>query len=1199
MKNKYTIKNNVKLVLAVVIALLLCLSATIFSVGKNSNNNAVLADGAIVQTDAIAETYALDDAVTFPSEATINYNGADYTGKFMGCQSADGNIYSLTSFSCNDLGKYSAIYSFEQNGKTLLAKKEFTVNKSLFNKFNGASTMEYGELTYIPKSSPEKTHGLIVDLAEGDTISFNEPIDITKGELNELLSFYPVQIEKYWEFQSIGRLNSDRRKAEKAEIPLPDDILDCQYINVDVTDAYDPTRTVQLQMRFVTYYNSRMITGVTVCTQGIAGLDPNSGGVSGSWTTGYEQIEINGSNYFIWGESSLNGQPQRGSELQGLTGSWRKLNQLDVDEYIATLDPEAPDYEELVAQKQAQLADDAVVNGATIYDLSWRIESNEGSNLVYFGNTNGGVTSDRLVNDISSTNITKKESAFEGFTTGEVYITISASEYINPSTKLEIYSIGDKKGEDLQSSICIDSRAPHITADMVNAEKDTYVGLVNQAISIPSVTSLDINQAKKASTLVYYNYGTTRQSLVNVRNNRFIPDAVGEYSIVYSATDAFGNNAKKVIKVNVINNFKNPLGINMTSKPVSACNLGDAVAVPAYDGVNYNGEVTTKITVKAPDGTSAEVKNNKFTAAQIGTYKVTYTLQDELYTYVNTYDVTVSSSDAYFFTETPTSKNYYLKNATYKLDDFHVYYQEDGKVVSKLCDVYVRYDKTGDFVKSETGYDVKIAGNNFVEFKYGFTKPDSTVIYSETFGLMNQEVANIVDVNYLGKEYVIYKLYIEDNGETSQTEVARLTQAQYEEIYLVEYEQYVTNYNADTAAGDPAYQAKYEQWVDTIASESSTFNIGRYFIGDASVVTAGSGQRITTNAEFGNSTIEFANPFLFSNLQLKFSIPINCDNFERINFYYKDVNDASKVIKISMMYKYFHTLISVNDGTEFDVSQTYKDDEGKTLFKNDGERTIRYQASAGRLMVVAGKTKYINIVDEIPDLCYFSVEFVGITGTAAIDISNINMQSMSADTDNGNPTIQVQQSNGNQNYGTKVAIYDAIVGDVLSPVSLKDVKVTVTDQVSKKAVKDIDGVELNGVSADKIYYIEVTSERYLVEYSGLTDGYDKPGKVSYNIYTVDNEKPVVTFNDGSDSETVVKAKVNTEVAIKEFTVTDNKSGPEDIKTSVIIVNEYGMWEEQVVDMKYTFTRTGNFTIKVISQDANGNTTTASYKIVIE
>ncbi len=1127
---KVKFKNKLKICCVIALGLIICCSAFIYNF-KNNGGEQVFANSAVISSEEIKDTYSKNDNVLFPENVTVSYNGNEYTGKYVGCQTAEGSIYSLKAFECNKLGVFNALYSFTAENQNFIAKKSFTVNNPLFSPFtNENSKVEYGDLTYMPKSNEQKTQGLILTLGEGDVFTFNQPINVKDNTVNEILNFYPAQLVRHWETQSIGYQNEARKNAGEDLLDYPTETIDCNRIHVTLTDAYNPNNVVVLQLKFSTDYKSRSLTAVTSGVQGDVALDPYSGGAEASWTKIFDQVGIKvdesdseTTRYMVW--NSLQSLI-RGSEAQYLTGSYKDGGNDDVNK------------------------------GATKFDLYWKLKTSDASNLVFFSNTSANTIPDlkdkfsnRLVSDLSNQSLSTTGEIFKGFTNGEAYVSISCEGFINnaKSTQIEIYSIGGVSGEALTATTYVDDVKPNINVNLNNAEKYSYVGVVNQAINIPTVTAFDVNLAGNASTLVYYNYGLPSQSLVSVKNGKFIPNHAGEYSIVYSATDAFGNLNKKVVDINVIKNNENPHGINMGATPVSTCIIGDTVILPEYNGVNYNGNVACSISVTSPSGEKVSTgKNSQFIAGELGKYKVVYELSDELYNQQFVYEIEVQAGDKYFYMDLPDTDNYYIKDSTNTFDDCYVYHLENGKVNKYLANVYVRYDKTGEFIKSDALDKVCIAKTGtpyenakFVEFRYGYTLPDNTVLYSDIFGLKDENVENIINVNYLGQVY-------ED-----------------EMIY-------------------------------------STFDIGKYFIGDISNEIVGQARRITDTKGYGNNKFAFANKIMLNSLQLKFVIPEGQNNYDAVNFYLTDVKDAENQIKISIIFKYHHTYASVNDGNEIDITHFVKvNGDSRGGIENHVEKVISYLPNANCLEFKTSKRFNLALPSQLPEKCYLEVEFVNIKGQASIDLLSINSQALNSDTDNGRPKIVVESSGGNYEYGSIIPIYSAVVNDVLSPVNIKDLKVSVFDLATRKELTDTNGVLLKNVSAENTYYIQATYDRIQVSYEGIADGYGNSTSFRYLIYVVDTEKPTVEFNDGSTEKTVISAKVGEEISIKEFTVSDNKSANDKLFVKVLLYNPNNNFETFIAGGKVTINRKGLFCIRVFVQDEAGNVNRAMYYVNVE
>ena len=178
-----------------------------------------------------------------------------------------------------------------------------------------------------------------------------------------------------------------------------------------------------------------------------------------------------------------------------------------------------------------------------------------------------------------------QENPWNGFTTGDVYMDIWFENYHNNSASLIINSVLD---EDITDAYFKDDIPPEID---VSEEFDTsvpavkgYYYPVNPAVAKDLMSGGTVD----CSVSVFYNYSrpTGDYSDFNgvydyqaeVENGRFKAERLGFYSVVYRATDWYGNKSEKVVSVKVTDN-------NVV--PVTGLTLNGVTEVAATGGLCY------------------------------------------------------------------------------------------------------------------------------------------------------------------------------------------------------------------------------------------------------------------------------------------------------------------------------------------------------------------------------------------------------------------------------------------------------------------------------------------------------------------------------------------------------------------------------------------------------------------------------------
>ncbi len=172
--------------------------------------------------------------------------------------------------------------------------------------------------------------------------------------------------------------------------------------------------------------------------------------------------------------------------------------------------------------------------------LSYDAETNA---LYHLGAT--PYTTQRLVADLDDASVFG--GTFKGFTNNEVYISVYADDvYTSANITIADISYSGKLNDKV-----VDSTAPTISVDCAPYEQEAVpAAIVGEPYSIYPASVLDVNiYDTQLTTQVFLDYGTPKQTEVDLTDGAFTPAVPGAYSIVYSKTDAFGNVGQQVLAV--------------------------------------------------------------------------------------------------------------------------------------------------------------------------------------------------------------------------------------------------------------------------------------------------------------------------------------------------------------------------------------------------------------------------------------------------------------------------------------------------------------------------------------------------------------------------------------------------------------------------------------------------------------------------
>ena len=363
-----------------------------------------------------------------------------------------------------------------------------------------------------------------------------------------------------------------------------------------------------------------------------------------------------------------------------------------------------------------------------------------GYHIYYDNNTNevnvgivsgNGKIYKRFINDLDHPNI-YPDNPFKGFTTGEVYFSVWGDTYQENSFHFEITSIGGKTGDELKYERVEDIASPVIRFENENIPELFYVKKGSEMV-LPKATAYDVNLKDSLKMTVYRDYGMKNQTFVNSTGGKFIANKVGKYTIEYSAEDTFG--LKKIELINVLVVDEEVLSFEVEEIQNAQAGTYVDLKKPTVEGLN--GETYYFINVWF-EGKEIDIKDERIFLSNLGEYKVVYTYGDCLTEKKFEYNFTVEGSDTIRFSNVVLPE-YFIKNATYTLDEVKAYTYATKEPTPHETKVYALEDDSNDW-KEINSYSYTVTANDCVTLKFEY---NSAFVVSEKI--------QVVDVNFTGK----------------------------------------------------------------------------------------------------------------------------------------------------------------------------------------------------------------------------------------------------------------------------------------------------------------------------------------------------------------------------------------------------------------------------------------------------------------
>ena len=342
--------------------------------------------------------------------------------------------------------------------------------------------------------------------------------------------------------------------------------------------------------------------------------------------------------------------------------------------------------------------------------------------------------SNPLVADYDSTDFF--DLIWDGFTTGEVFLSIMAENYNASTFDFVVTNIA---GEDLSQATFTPDKKPTLNVDLEEFG-DNVQTVTGEFFHIPACTAYSIyDDSLTVHTKVLFD-GTE----IPINNGGFVPTEVGEYTIVYETQDDYGNSSVREVNVMVTIAEKDLHIVLFNEK--TTFNAGERVKIA--QSVNFAGDIVGEaklsITATLVGNTSVQYTIDPntllFTPKVAGQYVVRYEYSDYVQSGTKLRMVTVEKTANAYLYDLPELPNYLIKGAKYVLPTTYGYTCVSGKAEDIKANIYTIAD--GGEEKKLDGNVYRVKANESVKIIYRVESNEATDEISKTIP--------VVDVGYGG-----------------------------------------------------------------------------------------------------------------------------------------------------------------------------------------------------------------------------------------------------------------------------------------------------------------------------------------------------------------------------------------------------------------------------------------------------------------
>lgn len=500
---------------------------------------------------------------------------------------------------------------------------------------------------------PDAEEGITVELANGEELMFNKVID---------LSEYPND----WKTSAAFRQVFGFYVAPKAQYSP-----DARQLNIKFTDAHDPENYVTVTVK-----------KVTPAEEGAAWASINSYLTAGAAFQPAVGLERSGSGAFVW-EDGQTYNIQKNSAYGASIGF--------------------------------SMTGGHVSTGVTVGKEKLSIGWDYAGRRVYMQEEKNGDLNKRIISDLDD--IALYSELWEGFTTGEVYVSISASNYLASSFRIVITDFAGVTKEEMRKNGFREDVAPDLTVDMGGYDAPP-AAIVGETYPVFPASATDLTDGEtEVDVTVWKNYGSGAATMVSVENGRFMASKETVYTILYRAVDKMGNVASRTVEVPARSDIL-PVSATLGEKTVTG-KTGEAVSVAGISISDGTGNTywSAAAYLKGNESVFYEVDQDTLTFFPMvgGEYFVVYTYGDHLGSHTLSYDVTIGVSDVPYIDEAVLLPRLLIKNGIYEFPAKTGYvFGEDG-VEEKECTLFVQQD---DGALTATDGTVKITADEKVRLCY-------------------------------------------------------------------------------------------------------------------------------------------------------------------------------------------------------------------------------------------------------------------------------------------------------------------------------------------------------------------------------------------------------------------------------------------------------------------------------------------------
>ncbi len=356
-----------------------------------------------------------------------------------------------------------------------------------------------------------------------------------------------------------------------------------------------------------------------------------------------------------------------------------------------------------------------------------------------------------------------------------------------------------------------------------------------------------------------------------------------------------------------------------------------------------------------------------------------------------------------------------------------------------------------------------------------------------------------------------------------------------------------------------------------------------YFVGDFDKTANSSCVSYLSKKMSGTNVLDFVNVLSLSSFSFACYIDEGFGNFYAIDICLTDFYDRSKSVTISYINRSGTTLFACGD-TSVNTDEAFENYTHK----------FYYNATDDVFSDMSGKSMAWNN-NFTTDKVLLSVSVRNIQGLSKVKILEVCGTGLSDDTgDYFKPFLNYKNVGGTMKMGDVITLYTPYALDVLCPFLRSDLTMSVITPSGNNAISNDSVVLQVGCDTGRDYTLTLTENgKYRVMYTYM-DKWGNQISTSFFANVSDTIPPEIVLDDGYNG-TIVNVKLNENVQIKSYSVSDDKTDKTDLVVKIMV---YSPTFEQVFVNNGAFIakKTGQYTVYYYVYDSVGNYAVATYKV---